>query len=122
MPNSIWVLMLPLRTVSCQADGMARIELPPGDDLEVMRAFALRPALAAGAQAYDSAVWQSTLDWRLHELVRMRIAQINQCTVCLGWRTPQAIDAGVTDELLANVDRPGDVDLYTPAEQVALEY
>jgi len=101
---------------------MARIDLPEGDELEVMRAFALRPDLAAGASAYDSAVWASTLDWRLHELVRMRIAQINQCTVCLGWRTPQAIEAGVTDELLAGVDRADELDVFTEAEKVAIEY
>ena len=101
---------------------MARIDLPEGDELEVMRAFALRPELATGASAYDAAVWASTLDWRLHELVRMRIAQINQCTVCLGWRTPQAIEAGVTDELLAGVDRAAELDVYTDAERVAIEY
>jgi len=101
---------------------MARIDLPPGDDLDVMRAFSLRPELAAGASAYDQAVWGSTLDWRLHELVRMRVAQINQCTVCLSWRTPQAVEAGVTDELLANVHRAAELDDYTPAEKVAIEY
>src|SRR4051794_11958128 len=101
---------------------MARIDLPDGDDLDVMKAFALAPKLAEGASAYDNAVWNSTLDWRLHELVRMRIAQINECTVCLGWRTPQAIDAGVTDELLTNVDRAAELDVYTDAEKVAIEY
>jgi AhpD family alkylhydroperoxidase len=101
---------------------MARIDLPDGDELEVMKAFALAPKLAEGASAYDSAVWNSTLDWRLHELVRMRIAQINECTVCLGWRTPQAIEAGVTDELLAGVDRAAELDVYTDAEKVAIEY
>ena len=101
---------------------MARIDLPDGDELDVMKAFALAPGLAAGAQAYDNAVWGSTLDWRLHELVRMRVAQINQCTVCLGWRTPQAVEAGVTDELLAGVDRAAELDVYTPAEKVAIEY
>jgi AhpD family alkylhydroperoxidase len=101
---------------------MARIELPEGEGLDVMKAFALRPELAAGANAYDQAVWASTLDWRLHELVRMRIAEINQCTVCMTWRTPQAEAAGVTEELLANVSRADEVDAYTPAERVAIEY
>ena len=36
---------------------MARIPLPHGEGLEVMKAFSLAPTLAAGAQAYDSAVW-----------------------------------------------------------------
>jgi len=101
---------------------MARIPLPEGDDLDVMKAFSLAPGLAAGAQAYDTAVWGSTLDWRLHELVRMRVAQINQCTVCLGWRTPQAIEAGVTDHLLMNVHRADELPDYTEAEKVAIEY
>src|SRR5437868_11729263 len=101
---------------------MARIDLPDGDDLDVMKAFALAPKLAEGASAYDSAVWNSTLDWRLHELVRMRVAQINECTVCLSWRTPQAIEAGVTDELLADVGRAADSPAYTDPERVAIEY
>jgi AhpD family alkylhydroperoxidase len=101
---------------------MARIELPTGDTLDVVKALSLRPEFAQAVAAYDSAVWNSSLDWRLHELVRMRIAQINECTVCLSWRTPQASAAGVTDELLANVHRAGELDDYTDAERVAIEY
>jgi AhpD family alkylhydroperoxidase len=101
---------------------MGRIELPDGDQLDVLKAFALRPELAAGANAFDQAVWASTLDWRLHELVRMRVAQINECTVCLSWRTPQALQAGITEELLANVHRADEVEGFTPAERVAIEY
>ena len=86
------------------------------------RAMALRPEFQPAIQAWEKAVGRSTLDWRLHELVRMRIAQINQCTVCLGWRTPQAIEAGVTDELLMNVDRAAELADYTDAEKVAIEY
>jgi AhpD family alkylhydroperoxidase len=101
---------------------MARIPLPEGDDLDVMKAFGLRPDLAAGAMAYDSAVWKSTLDWRLHELVRMRVAQVNECTVCLSWRTPQAQEAGITEELLAAVASPSLEAGFKPEEVVALEY
>jgi AhpD family alkylhydroperoxidase len=101
---------------------MARIELPGGDLPEVVRALSLRPEFAKAVGGYDTAVWNSTLDWRLHELVRMRVAVANQCTVCLDWRTPQAIEAGITEELLANVMRAGEVDDYTDAERVAIEY
>jgi len=100
---------------------MARIPLPDGDSLEVVRALGLRPQLATAVGGYDAAVWNSDLPWRLHELVRMRVATINECTVCLDWRTPQAADAGVTDELLAAVMHHDDP-RFTPAEQVALEY
>src|SRR5689334_6410525 len=101
---------------------MARIDLPAGDAPEVVRALSLRPAFAKAVGTYDTAVWESSLDWRLHELVRMRIAQINECTVCLSWRTPQAIDAGVTDTLLAGVAYAAGSSDYTDAERVAIEY
>jgi AhpD family alkylhydroperoxidase len=101
---------------------MARIALPEGDAPEIVRALSLRPGFAKAVGTYDAAVWNSTLDWRLHELVRMRIAQINECTVCLSWRTPQALEAGVTDELLTNVHNAGALDDYTDAERVAIEY
>jgi AhpD family alkylhydroperoxidase len=104
---------------------VARIDLPGGEapgTPEVVRALALRPRLAHAVAEYNDAVFASTLDWRLHELVRMRIAQINGCTVCLAWRTPQAIAAGVTDALLAGVAGYPDDAAYTDAERVALEF
>jgi AhpD family alkylhydroperoxidase len=101
---------------------MARIDLPDGGQPEVVRALLLRPTLAAAVAAYNDAVFASSLDWRLHELVRMRVAQINACNVCLSWRTPEAISAGVTDELLAAVAEYRNNDTFTPAEQVALEF
>jgi AhpD family alkylhydroperoxidase len=101
---------------------MSRIELPAGDGPDVVRALSLRPELAQAVAAYDQAVWNSRLDWRLHELVRMRIAQINECTVCLSWRTPQAVEAGVDERLLLGVGRYADTDGYTAAEKVAIEY
>jgi len=100
---------------------MARIPLPDGDQLEVVKALSLRPDLAAAVGGFDAAVWNSSLDWRLHELVRMRVATINECTVCLGWRTPMAVEAGVTDDDLAAVTDPSDA-RFSAAERVALEY
>src|SRR5687767_15730271 len=98
---------------------MARIELPPGDDPETTRALALRPRMADAVDALEKAVWQSSLDRRLHELVRMRVAKINQCTVCMDWRNPTWCD---DERLLSGVERAGDVDGYTEAERVALEF
>ena len=100
---------------------MARIPLDPADHLEVISALSLRPTFATAVGGFDQAVWNSTLDWRLHELVRMRVATINECTVCLGWRTPMAVEAGVTDDDLAAVTDPADP-RFSPAESVAIEY
>jgi AhpD family alkylhydroperoxidase len=101
---------------------VARIDLPDGDAPETVRAMLLRPQLAMAVSAYNDAVNASALDWRLHELVRMRIAQINGCTVCLDWRSPQAVDSGVTEELLASVADYATAPGFTEAERVALEY
>jgi AhpD family alkylhydroperoxidase len=101
---------------------MARIVLPDGDQPEVVRALLLRPQLAAAVSAYNDAVFASTLDWRLHELVRMRVAQINECNVCLGWRTPEAQAAGITEDLLSSVADYQASDAFTDAEKVALEF
>jgi AhpD family alkylhydroperoxidase len=101
---------------------MARISLPDGDGPEVVRALSLRPEFARAVGSFDAVVWESSLDWRLHELVRMQVAMVNECTVCLGWRTPMAIEAGVTDELLAGVADHRNFPDFTAAERVALEY
>jgi alkylhydroperoxidase family enzyme len=61
---------------------MARIELPPGDFEEPYRLFMLAPEIAGPAGAFSEAVYtKSSLSIRLRELLRMRIAQINQCVV-----------------------------------------
>jgi AhpD family alkylhydroperoxidase len=101
---------------------MARIALPEGDQPDVVKALMLRPGLAKGVGAMNAAVFASALDWRLHEVLRMRIAIINGCQTCLTWRTPEAIDAGVSEELLAAVADWRGSDLFSRSERVALEF
>jgi AhpD family alkylhydroperoxidase len=101
---------------------MARIALPAGDQPDVVKALMLRPKLAVGVAAMNDAVADSALDWRLHELVRMRVAVINGCQTCLTWRTPEAVDAGVTEDLLADVANWRTSARFTAAERSALHY
>jgi AhpD family alkylhydroperoxidase len=101
---------------------MARIALPPGDQPDVVKALMLRPGLAKGLGAMNEAVFASTLDWRLHEVLRMRIAVINGCQTCLTWRTPEAVEAGVTEDLLAAVAGWRTSGLFSDSERVALEF
>ncbi|MDI2127216.1 carboxymuconolactone decarboxylase family protein [Yinghuangia seranimata] len=98
---------------------MARIEIPEDEGLEVFRALDLAPHFKELVVAYETAVAKSPLDRRLHELVRMRIAQINACTVCLNWRNA---DWGVTEEDLAAVGEYADSPLFSAEEKTALEY
>ena len=60
---------------------MARLELP-GDGDETGRLFQLAPHVSTPAAALAGAVYESTrLPVRLRELMRMRIAQINECDI-----------------------------------------
>jgi AhpD family alkylhydroperoxidase len=101
---------------------MARIDLPEGDQPDIVTALMLRPTFAQAVGAMNDACFNSSLDWRLHELLRMRIAVINGCQTCLTWRTPAAIEAGVTEPLLAAVAEWRTSDLYTDREKVVLEF
>ena len=96
---------------------MARIDLPDGEGLDVVKALTLAPHFAATIGAYEKSVAETTLDPRLHELVRYRIALINECTLCLGLRRD---GTGVTEELLAQVEDPGEG--FTEAERVAVQF
>jgi alkylhydroperoxidase family enzyme len=98
---------------------MARIDLPAGAGPEVTRALAVAPHFAPVVMAYEDAVAKSPLDPRLHELVRYRIAQLNQCTICLGYRRD---DSGVGEDLLARVADWRTVDEFTAAEKAALDF
>jgi len=101
---------------------MARISLPNGDQLDIVKALSLRPGFATAVGAMNAATFASTLDWRLHELVRMRIVQINGCTVCLAWRTPQAVAAGLTEDDLQGVALWRTSSQYSETEKAALEF
>jgi AhpD family alkylhydroperoxidase len=101
---------------------MARIPLPDNGQPDIVNALMLRPQLARATSGLNDAVMASTLDWRLHELVRYRIAVINGCATCLAWRTPEAIRAGVDDVLLETVPGWRGSDAFTDAERVALEF
>jgi alkylhydroperoxidase family enzyme len=62
---------------------MARIQLPEAAGLEEPhRLFMLAPNVSGAAAAYSEAIYtKSTLPIRLRELLRMRIAQINNCVI-----------------------------------------
>lgn len=102
---------------------MARIALPETSTLDIINALStVRPELAKAVGGMDAAVAASTLDPRVHELVRMRVAQINACTVCLAWRTPAAVAAGITEALLDQVESFATSTDLSDTEKVAIEY
>lgn len=98
---------------------MARVELPEGRGPEVVRALAVAPHFAGVVATYEDAVARSPLDPRLHELVRYRVALLNQCTVCLGYRRD---GSGVSDDELARLSDWRSSPSFTPAERASLDF
>jgi alkylhydroperoxidase family enzyme len=96
---------------------MPRIEIPAGDGPEAMRALSLAPHFLDAVNAKEKAVWASPLPRRIHELVRMRVAEINGCVLCMTWRNDWA-----DEDSLAAVSQYADSDLFDEAERVAIEY
>jgi AhpD family alkylhydroperoxidase len=64
----------------------------------------------------------AVLSSRLRELVRLRIAFHNQCRSCMAMRYADAVDAGVSEELVCSLEQPQEAPDLTQAERVALRY
>ena len=111
---------------------MARIQDAPveqytalyGDDAdEFQRIMAHRAPLADALNAFQVALRsERLLPDRLHELVRLRVAFWNQCRGCMAGRYQEAIDDGLTEELVCSLERPQESDDLTPAERAAIAY
>ena len=88
-----------------------------------LRMFAHNPILAKGIVAMFVALKQSrTLPERLIELVRLRVAYHNQCRSCMAIRYRDAVQDGVTEDLVCSLEKPMDAENLTAAEKTALRY
>jgi alkylhydroperoxidase family enzyme len=71
---------------------MPRVTVPGGRDPLAYVWGDLAPALSGPAAVYSGAVYEhSTLSLREFESARITIADINQCVLCLGWRTARDV-------------------------------
>lgn len=105
---------------------MARLPLPPPatpEADEVTRAFSLSPAFGKALGVYAGAIYGPiTLSMREREAVRMRIARINQCQICLGYRFPELQAQGVTETFYEEVANWKNSTLFSEREKLAIEY
>jgi len=102
---------------------MTRITIP-ADKHAVMYVFEeLAPKLGPAANQFADAVYaQSSLPLREFEAARMRIAQLNNCQLCLDWRT-ERVDEPTPDESLYEAVRNwSDNPQLTTRESLAAEY
>lgn len=101
---------------------MARIDLP-GDGDELLGLWTLNPPLSAAAANFSAAVYDSdVIDVRTRELMRMRIAQINQCAVCLETRVGDSTADVPSDDDYANVANWSTWPGFSNAERVAVSF
>lgn len=89
----------------------------------LMRIFAHCPEMAKGVTALGGALKiNRTLPERLVELVRLRVAFHNQCRSCMAIRYTDAVNDGVTEDLVCSLEKPMEADNLTEAEKVAIRY
>jgi len=70
----------------------------------------------------DAAYNKSILPVRVREAARMRIAQLNDCPVCLAFRAASVKEQGVTEDFYRHVADHETVGGYSRQEQLAIEY
>jgi len=89
----------------------------------LMRYFAHTPDLALGVGALGGALKRHrTLPDRLVELVRLRVAFHNQCRSCMAIRYRDAVQDGLTEDLVCSLERPFEAPGLTDAERLAIRY
>jgi alkylhydroperoxidase family enzyme len=87
-----------------------------------VQVWSLQPELGAAAtRLVDAAYNKSILPVRVREAARMRIAQLNECTVCLAFRADSVRAQGVGEDLYGAVGTADRVGL-NEQEGLAVEY
>jgi alkylhydroperoxidase family enzyme len=103
---------------------MARLRIPPGEGGDAVRIWSLRPEMApAIGKLVDAAYNKSILPVGVREAARIRIAQLNDCTVCLTFRADSVKAQGLGEEHYGKVGpEDGARAGLTEQERLAVEY
>jgi alkylhydroperoxidase family enzyme len=87
-----------------------------------VKIWSLQPELGAAAtRLVEAAYNKSILPVRVREAARMRIAQLNDCTVCLAFRADKVRAQGLGEDFYCAVGSP-DVKALSEQERLAVEY
>ena len=99
---------------------MARLDIPPGDGGDAVQLWSLRPEMGAAVnRLVDAAYNKSILPVRVREAARMRIAQLNDCAVCLAFRAASVKEQGVTEDFYRHVADHDAAGMYSQQEELA---
>jgi AhpD family alkylhydroperoxidase len=103
---------------------MARLDIPQGEGGDAVQLWSLRPEMGAAVNRLVNAAYnKSILPTRVREAARMRIAQLNDCTVCLAFRADKVKAQGLTEEdfycHVGTHDADGE---FSEQERLAMDY
>ena len=103
---------------------MARLHVPPGDGGDAVQIWTLRPEMApAVGKLVDAAYNKSILPVGVREAARIRIAQLNDCSVCLTFRADSVKAEGLGEDLYGAVGSEDDDRAeLTEQERLAVEF
>jgi AhpD family alkylhydroperoxidase len=99
---------------------MARIDLPPGDELTTW--IQMSP-IGEGLSVFAGYVYtQSRLSKREFEGARFRVAESNRCVTCLNTRYEDGAEHGIDEDFYANVMKWRTYEGFTERERLAIEF
>lgn len=89
----------------------------------LMRIFAHCPEQAKGLAAFGGSLKMGrSLSERLVELVRLRVAFHNQCRSCMAIRYTDALDDGLTEDMVCSLESAPEAENLSDAEKAAIDY
>ena len=108
-------------------DPRLRAAIKPEDRTEIeqgmIRFLAHCPDQVLGMMQFAGALKSArALPEKLVELVRLRMAFFNQCRSCMAIRYTDALEDGVTEDLVCSLERPQEAENLTPAEKAAIRF
>ena len=102
---------------------MARVDIPAGEGGDAVQLWTLRPEMGRAVNGLvDAAYNKSILPVRVREAARMRIAQLNDCPVCLTFRAASVKEQGVEEDFYAHVADHATAPQYSDQERLAIAY
>ncbi len=102
---------------------MSRLDIPQGEGGDAVQLWSLRPEMGVAVnRLVDAAYNKSILPVRVREAARLRIAQLNECTVCLAFRADTVRAQGLTEDFYGHVGAPGGGAGFSEQERLAIEY
>jgi AhpD family alkylhydroperoxidase len=102
---------------------VARLEIPEGEGGDAVQLWSLRPEMgSAVTRLVDAAYNKSILSVRVREAARIRIAQLNDCSVCLTFRADSVRAQGLTEDFYCGIGAPGSETEFSLQERLAVEY